>query len=52
MSSCNELGEILGHRNVLYFRAYENQLFHYREEKIIDTAIMKDIGQYGYLLEG
>ena len=42
----------MGHRNVLYFRAYENQLFHYREEKIIYTAIMKDIGQYDYLLEG
>ena len=42
----------MGHRNILYFRAYGSQLFYYKEEKIIDTAIMKDISQYYHLLEG
>ena len=31
--SCNDLGEILGHRNILYFRAYGSQLFYYKEEE-------------------
>ena len=33
VSSCNELGEILSNKNILYFWAYKNQFFYYEEEK-------------------
>ena len=39
-------------QNILYFRAYETQIFYYKDEKIIDTAIMKNISQYDHLLKG
>ena len=43
----------MSNKNILYFWAYNNyQLFYYEEEKIIDTAIMRDIRQYEQLLQG
>ena len=51
--SCKELGESLSNKNILYFWAYDNyQLFHYEEETIIYTAIMRDIRKYEQLLQG
>ena len=52
VSTCDEFGESLNSKNILYFSAFGSQLFYYEEEEIIDNAVMKNIKQYKHLLGG
>ena len=44
--------ESLSNKNILYFSAYESQIFHYAEETFIDNAVMRKIKKYKYLFKG
>jgi hypothetical protein len=52
VSTCQEFGEALNSKNILYFSALGSQLFYYEEEMMIDNAVMNRISKYEHLVGG